>query len=307
MKPKVLVVDDHAMLREGVKGLLERNGFDVVGEAGDGQEALEAVHEYSPDLVIMDITMPNVDGIEATRNILGSSPRTRVIALSIHGGKRFVENMLQAGVTGYVLKDSVPEQLVEAVRAVLKGDIYLSPSITGLMVGQYVDLLASVQAGGGPEPLTENEQQYVQLLGAGCNPEEIAELLATDHAGVKALEQAVLENLQLSRTEELVEFAGARKWFIGQESIDTAIHQAMTSRHEPARNRTGKELIETLTNREFEVLELLAERLHDKEIAVRLCITVATVKTHISHILQKLDVRNRRAAAIKARQLGLIK
>ena len=118
MKTTILVVDDHALFREGLKQLLELNDFHVVGEAGDGGEAMAAVLELSPELVIMDITMPNIDGIAATRDIKAHSPDTKVIALSIHGGKRFVERMLQAGANGYILKDSAPEQLVEAVYSV---------------------------------------------------------------------------------------------------------------------------------------------------------------------------------------------
>ena len=306
MRATVLVVDDHAMFREGVRGLLERNGFRVVGEAGDGREAMAAVLELSPDLVIMDISMPNIDGIAATRDIMAGSPDTKVIALSIHAGKRFVENMLKAGAAGYILKDSVPEHLVEAAHAVLKGETYLSPAITGLMVAQYVKLLTRVQAAGTPGRLTDKEQHYIQLLGEGCDREEIAVQLATGEAGVKALEQAALEKFQLSTLAELVEYAGAQKWFTGQEGIDTALHQAVTSGHKRARQPKPQPLIEPLTNRELDVLELLARRLYDKEIANELCVSIPTVKTHISHIFQKLDVGNRRAAADKARQLGLI-
>ena len=305
MRATVLVVDDHAMFREGVRGLLERNGFRVVGEAGDGREAMAAVLELSPDLVIMDISMPNIDGIEATRDIMAGSPDTKVIALSIHAGKRFVENMLKAGAAGYILKDSVPEHLVEAAHAVLKGETYLSPAITGLMVAQYVKLLTRVQAAGTPERLTDKEQHYIQLLGEGCDREEIAVQLATGEAGVKALEQAALEKFQLSTLAELVEYAGAQKWFTGQEGIDTALHQALASKNK-LRRQPQQPLIEPLTNRELDVLELLARRLYDKEIADELSVSIPTVKTHISHILQKLDVGNRRAAADKARELGLI-
>ena len=306
MKTTILVVDDHAMFREGVRQMLELNGFHVVGEAGDGREALAAVLELSPEIVIMDISMPNIDGIAATRDIKAHSPDTKVIAMSIHGGKRFVENMLQAGVSGYILKDSAPEQLVEAVYTVVKGETYLSPEITGLVVAQYVKLLTRIKAVGGPGRLTEKEQHYIQLLGEGCDPEEIAEKLALGEADVKAMEHAVLEKFQLSTLTELVEYAGAQKWFMGQEGIDVAIQQAVTSGSKRARQQKPKPLIDPLTNRELDVLELLARRFYDKEIAGKLSVSISTVKTHISHILQKLGVGNRRAAADKARELGLI-
>jgi len=306
MTATILVVDDHEMFRDGIKRLLVRNGFNVIGEAGDGQEAMAAVSELSPDLVVMDITMPNVDGITATRDIVASSPNTKVIALSIHGGRRFVENMLQAGAAGYILKDGAPKQLVEAVHSVLKGQIYLSPTITGLVVAQFTNLLTRIQAMGGPGRLTDKEQHYVQLLGDGCNREEIAAQLAVDEAGVNAMEQTVLEKFQLSAPEELIEYAGAQKWFVGQEGIDATLQQAVTSAQKRARQPGPEPLIESLTNRELDVLELLARRLGDKGIANELFVSVPTVKTHIRHILQKLDVENRRAAAHKARELGLI-
>jgi DNA-binding NarL/FixJ family response regulator len=306
MTATILVVDDHEMFRDGIRRLLERSGFNVIGEAGDGREAMAAVRELSPDLVVMDITMPNVDGITATRDIVASSPDTKVIALSIHGGRRFVENMLQAGAAGYILKDSAPKLLVEAVHTVLKGQIYLSPTITGLVVAQYTNLLTRVQATGGPGRLTVNEKCYVQLVGEGCDREEIAARLAMDEAGVKAMEQVVLEKLQLSESEELTEYAGAQKWYVGQEGIDATLQPAMTSTHKRARLPRPHPLIEPLTNRERDVLELLVKRLYDKEIANELSVSIPTVRTHISHILQKLDVGNRRAAADKAMELGLI-
>ena len=307
MSAKVLLVDDHALIRSGLRTLLEdEKGLRVVGEAEDGRKALEMVRKLSPDVVVMDITMPNLDGIEATRGILTESPETKVIALSIHGGKRFVENMLQAGAAGYVLKDSVPEELVDAVRTVLRGEKYLSASVTGLVISQYVDLLARVQASGGPAELTKKELGFIQLLGEGCPGDEIASRLEEGEPDMESVQRRVLQKLRLSNVAELVEYAGAQKWFAGQEGIDAALQQAVTSGHKGARQPRPQPLIEPLTNRELDVLELLARRLYDKEIADELSVSIPTVKTHISHILHKLGVGNRRAAAEKARELGII-
>jgi len=142
MSISVLLVDDHPMFRKGLRLLLEsKPDISVVGEAGDGKEAIEEVRELSPDVVVMDITMPNITGIEATQQILSNSPHTRVVALSIHAGKRFVKDMLRAGAVGYILKDSAPEDLVNGIRTVIQGEVYLSPAITGIVVSELKELL----------------------------------------------------------------------------------------------------------------------------------------------------------------------
>lgn len=306
MSAKILLADDHAMFRKGLRGLLEKKGFRVVGEAGDGHEALEKARELSPDVVVMDITMPNLDGIEATRAITAEFPGTKVIVLSIHGGKRFVEKVLQAGAAGYVLKDSAPEELMDAVRTVLRGERYLSASITGLVVSQYVELLSRVHATGGSANLTNKEREFIQLVGEGCTGEEIAERLAANEEATPSLQQRVLEKLDLSSIAELTEYAGAQKWFAGQEEIESAVHQAAVSSNKKTRPPGPRTLIEPLTNREQDVLALLAQRLYDKEIADELSVAVTTVKTHVGNILQKLAVGNRREATEKAKELGLL-
>ena len=142
MATTVLLVDDHPLFRKGLRLLLEeQTDFRIVGEAGDGREAIDRVRTLSPDVVIMDITMPDFDGINATRQILSEVPSTKVIALSMHTGKRFVEDMLKAGAAAYILKKSVPEDLVNGIRMVIQGDIYLSPAITGIVVAEYKELL----------------------------------------------------------------------------------------------------------------------------------------------------------------------
>ena len=142
MSISVILADDHPMFQKGVRLLVdEEPDMRVVGEAGDGKEAIEKVRKLSPDVVVMDISMPNFNGIEATRQILSDSPNTKVVALSMHAGKRFVKDMLAAGASGYMLKDSGPEAMINGIRAVMRGDVYLSPAITGIVVSEYKKLM----------------------------------------------------------------------------------------------------------------------------------------------------------------------
>lgn len=138
MQTRILLIDDHAILRKGLHLLLEKqDDFTVIGEAADGEAGIDLIHELSPDVVIMDITMPGLNGIEATKKITAKYPDTRVITLSIHSERKFIEDMLQAGAAGYILKESIPEDLVRGIRSVMSGAGYLSPSITGIVVSGY--------------------------------------------------------------------------------------------------------------------------------------------------------------------------
>ena len=146
MQINILLIDDHAILRKGLKLILgKQEDFLVVGEADDGETGIDLIRELEPDVIIMDISMPGLNGIEATKRIAAEFPDTKVIALSIHSEKKYVEDMLKAGAAGYILKESVPEDLVRGIRAVMSGAGYLSPSITGLVVSQYRDSLAQKQ------------------------------------------------------------------------------------------------------------------------------------------------------------------
>jgi DNA-binding NarL/FixJ family response regulator len=182
----------------------------------------------------------------------------------------------------------------------------MSPEVTGLVVSQYVDLLSRVQSSGGPAKLTKREQQFVQLVGEGCSGETVAERLKVSEAAARALERKVLKKLGLSGVAELTEYAGAQKWFAGQEGIEAAIQHAVKSGNNKARPPRPQPLIEPLTNRELDTLDLLARRLYNKEIADELSVSVETVKTHIKNIFGKLEVTNRREAIDKARELGMI-
>ena len=142
MTTTILIADDHPIFRKGLLLLLgEEEDMSVVGEAEDGRTAIDRVRKLSPDVVIMDITMPNLDGIEATRHILSEFPDTKIIALSIHSGKHFVEGMLRAGAVGYLLKESVPEELVKAIRTVMQDEMCLSTAITSIVVTKYKEAI----------------------------------------------------------------------------------------------------------------------------------------------------------------------
>jgi len=149
MPTTILLVDDHPVFRKGLRILFEdEQDIKVIGEAGDGQEAIDRVRDLSPDVVVMDINMPNFNGIEATRQIVSDFPDTKIIALSIHSGKRFIEDMLSAGAVGYILKECAPEELVNGVRSVMRDEIYLSPSVTGIVVSEFVTTQPTAKATG---------------------------------------------------------------------------------------------------------------------------------------------------------------
>jgi DNA-binding NarL/FixJ family response regulator len=174
---RVVVCDDHAIFREGIKQVLAANGrLQVVGEAANGMDALNLVKKVKPELIIMDITMPELSGIEVTREVMKELPETRVIILSVHSRKMFIMEALKAGARGYVLKDSAGEKLLEAVAAVLGGDCYLDSPVAAHIVEEFVRLPGPEEFSE-HEALTDRERQILLLVVEGYSNKEIGDKL----------------------------------------------------------------------------------------------------------------------------------
>ncbi|MGD9019753.1 MAG: response regulator [Desulfuromonadales bacterium] len=459
----ILLVDDHAMLRKGLRALIEQEpGLTVIEEAENGQEAIEKVRKLQPDVVVMDINMPRLNGIEATRQIFAENPDCRILALSIHSTRRYVEEMLEAGVAGYLLKESAPEELLAAIHALRDGKGYLSKDITELVIEKVRETAAAAAATNGsrsdsrkwrkPE-LTdglihrrdlvlrlENEHhKFLTLLVApagygkstlvcdwlnrhrhphlwwSIGPEDndlrrfceswvamTAEPLADRPRHLPALVEAanlppvsilagalvaelaecpedltiVLENMHLLKDKAIfdllsrvltspieskrfviitrqdpflpisslranhqlcelrtrdLEFSArdvqsyletalargidaetAASWQERTEGWVTGLQLAVNTlagQKDDAPEKVRVEQVNwrtVLTNREYEILLLLQERLRDKEIADRLCISAETVKTHLKNIYGKLQAGDRRDAVTRAQQLNIL-
>ena len=210
MNIRILLADDHRILREGLRSLLaQQPDITVVGEASNGEAAVALVRELRPDLVIMDVVMPGMGGISATRQIRAECPDTRVIALSMHSDLRFVSEMVRAGALGYLVKDSTFEELHEAVRSVIANRPYLSTVITGTLVE---DFFRQTNALEGPpvsplQSLTGREQQILGLLADGKRVKEIARLLNISVKTVESHRQSVMDKLEIHTTMGLTQYA----------------------------------------------------------------------------------------------------
>lgn len=226
---RIVIVDDHQLFREGVKRILEmENDFKVVGEGADGGDAFKLAEEYKPDVLLMDINMPNINGVSATESVISASPDTRVIMLSIHDDEGYVYRTLRSGASGYLLKEMGTSDLVDAVRVVASGGAYIHPKVTGKLIEEF---------------------------------------------------------RRLSDQEGMAERSFA---------VDDA-------------NAVDPKMIESLTRREREVLQLMAEGKSNRAIGEFLFISEKTVKNHVSSILQKLNVQDRTQAVVNSIKNGWVK
>jgi DNA-binding NarL/FixJ family response regulator len=207
MRTKIVLVDDHAIVRQGLKALIEkRPGMQVVGEAGNGRDAVRLSSRLNPDVIIMDISMPDLNGIDAAQQISAVSTDTKVIALSMHSDKRFVLGMLKAGAAGFLLKESAFGELMTAIDAALAGQIYLSPKITGRVLNNYLQSMADSDISAA-SVLTTGERQVLQLIAEGRTTRDMAACLNISVKTVEARRKKIMEKLNLNNLAALIKFA----------------------------------------------------------------------------------------------------
>ncbi len=207
MPVSILVADDHKIFREGLRALIDRQkGMRVVAEAEDGRRAVRLAEELAPDVVVMDVSMPQLNGFEATRQIVERVSGVRVLALSMHSEEHYVGEMLSAGASGYLLKDCAFEELADAIETVMSGRVYLSPDITARVVEDYVRQYGAPSSAS-PSRLTGREREVVQLLAEGRAVKEIADLLNLSAKTVETHKSRIMKKLSLASIAELTKWA----------------------------------------------------------------------------------------------------
>jgi len=208
MTSTLLLVDDHAVVRSGLRMLLEPEAdFEIIGEAASGREAIRAVAEHRPDIVLMDIGLPDISGIEAATEIKRLHPATAIVALTIHEDEEYFFKMLAAGASGYVPKRAAPEELLTALRAAATGEVYLYPSLAKLLVTDYLTQDPSTRRGEALDELTDREREVLAYLAEGAGNAEIAETLSISPKTVARHRENIMHKLGLHSRTELVKYA----------------------------------------------------------------------------------------------------
>ena len=207
MSIRILLADDHKIIREGLRALLGKNAdMEVIEEAQDGLTTVHLAKRLLPDIVIMDIGMPDMNGIDATRQIISETKGIRVIALSMHSDRRFVLQMLKAGASGYLLKDSAFEELTQAIRTVMAGQPYLSPRITDVVIKEYIHHLPANETTVFTA-LSAREREVLQLLTEGKATKQIASCLNVSVKTIETHRQQIMEKLNIHSIAELTKYA----------------------------------------------------------------------------------------------------
>jgi two-component system, NarL family, response regulator NreC len=206
MNTRIVLADDHKIVRQGLRSLLESDkNFEVIAEAENGLTAVRLTIELLPDVVIMDVTMPDINGIEATKQIKKTCPHVKVISLSMHSDKRFVMEMLDAGASGYLLKDCALDELANAIKAVISDQVYVSPSLANVVIKDYSERLDVVI--NNPQSLSQKEQMVLRLIAEGKNTKLIASQMGVSIKTVETHRQHIMEKLGLHSIAELTKYA----------------------------------------------------------------------------------------------------
>ncbi len=210
-KIRVLLADDHTILRAGLRMMLDAQpDIEVIGEASDGRQALAEAQRLQPDLVLMDITMPEMNGIEATRQIKRALDSTRVLILTMHENEEYLFQVLRAGASGYILKEAAGTELISAIRIVYSGRFYMSPSAQSMMVGDYLQRVRSGEERDSYSALTEREREILKLVAEGHTNNQIAERLFISPKTVDTHRTHIMDKLNLHSRAELVKYAMRR-------------------------------------------------------------------------------------------------
>jgi two-component system response regulator NreC len=224
---RVILADDHRMMRDGLRAVLEKAGVEVVAEAANGREAIAEVRRVQPDIVIMDVGMPELNGIDATRRLAAEMPLVKVIALSMNADRRYVIAMLEAGAVGYLLKNSASEELLVALQAVTRGETYVSPAVAGNIVNPATH-------GGAPggatreRPLSAREREVLQLIAEGKSSKEIGVTLGIAVTTVETHRRQLMDKLNLRTIAELTKYAIREGMTSGEPYPDG--HPSVTAR-----------------------------------------------------------------------------
>jgi two-component system response regulator NreC len=207
-KIRVLIADDHTLVREGLRALLQGEGsFEVIAEASNGHEAIERALEMRPDVILMDIGMPGLDGLEATRRIVKASPGIRVLVLTVHETEDYFFRALEAGAQGFLVKDAASTELVAAVRAVHQGGMFLHPPLAKRLVADYLGRVSSGEERSSYEALTPREREILKLIGEGNTNQEIADQLSLSINTVQTHRSRIMDKLNLHSRAQLMKYA----------------------------------------------------------------------------------------------------
>ncbi len=208
MKPKIVIVDDHTILRDGLQSLLTARGeYEVVGHAADGLEAIQAAKEYQPDIILLDLSMPKMNGIAAIKEIKKQVPEIKILALTIYRDEEYILSAFEAGADGYCLKDANFEEMLKALKIVMSGKTYMSPEVSEKVLQGYLEGQKSIKTSSSLDSLTQREKEVLKLIGEGYRNAEIADFLCISVKTVNKHRSNLMEKLDIHNTASLTAYA----------------------------------------------------------------------------------------------------